>query len=479
MESEIERLKAENVQLTEKIGQSGSTFDDSPAWGAPEDEVLLTSSDDNNAALFALEAEISELKQKIRADSEEKAKLNEDITAAKVKHGKLTLKVKQLTKELNTRKSSSPASTADDSLDKAIQDELNQRAVKAEKALKESQQQIQDLTLEKSRLLERVDTLEGGNEKFMELKENQDQEVQFLKKQIVQLQNQQGGFEWQLQEKDEIIANLEQDLANHAALDTNEGTEEDMNQKLKQELIILKRNLSEMEANCLLFKKQIEDLQQVLEQTNNEKEDIANQFLEAQEQLDILNEENEVLKNVQAQYESMKLQSEFQQSEKKENQALEEYENFQALNVSMQEEINQLRAYINQNVSSEVFFKDQDQDLALQNQRLQLDLDKTIGERRLLSQQMENWKRQLTEAAGQAEDQDPEETEEVLKLKQEQAYRSVGALQLRVEELTLEVTKVILFYISQTTKSYNTHWGKNPLFIQKFLDFDISKMWIL
>ena len=431
--------------MTEKIGNSGSTFDDSPAWGAPEDEVLLTSSDDNNAALLALEAEISELKQKIRADSEEKAKLNEDITAAKVKHGKLTLKVKQLTKELNTRKSSSPASTADDSLDKAIQDELNQRAVKAEKALKESQQQIQDLTLEKSRLLERVDTLEGGNEKFMELKENQDQEVQFLKKQILQLQNQQGGFEWQLQEKDEIIANLEQDLANHAALDTNEGTEEDLNQKLKQELIILKRNLSEMEANCLLFKKQIEDLQQVLEQTNNEKEDIASQFLEAQEQLDILNEENEVLKNVQAQYESMKLQSEFQQSEKKENQALEEYENFQALNVSMQEEINQLRAYINQNVSSssEIFFKDQEQDLALQNQRLQLDLDKTIGERRLLSQQMENWKRQLTEAAGQAEDQDPEETEEVLKLKQEQAYRSVGALQLRVEELTLEVTKVI------------------------------------
>lgn len=31
---------------------------------------------------------------------------------------------------------------------------------------------------------------------------------------------------------------------------------------------------------------------------------------------------------------------------------------------------------------------------------------------------------------------------EVLRVRQEQAYRSVGALQLRVEELTLEVTKV-------------------------------------
>ena len=285
----------------------------------------------------------------------------------------------------------------------------------------------------------------------------QDREVEFLKNQNLQLQNQLGGFEWQLQEKDEIIANLEEDLATHAALDTNEGTEEDINQKLKQELITLKRALSEMEANCLLFKKQIEDLQQVLEQTNNEKEDIANQFLESQEQLDILIEENEVLRNIQAQYESMKMQSEFQSSEKKKsstnNQPMEDYENFQALNVSMQDEINQLRAYISQNVSStstevQGFFKDQDQDLALQNQRLQLDLDKTIGERRLLSRQMENWKRQLTEAASQGEDpetyqdDDEYETEEVLKLKQEQAYRSVGALQLRVEELTLEVTKV-------------------------------------
>ena len=202
-----------------------------------------------------------------------------------------------------------------------------------------------------------------------------------------------------------------------------------------------------MEANCLMFKKQIEDLQKVLDQTNNEKDEIANQFLEAQEQLDIMAEEVEVLRNVQAQYESLKMQGELQ-SEKStvHAQPLEEYQNFQALNVSMQEEITQLRAYISQVTSPEVqgFFKDQEQDLALQNQRLQLDLDKTIGERRLLSQQMENWKRQLTEAASQPEDlaDEEDENEEVLKIQQEQAYRSVGALQLRVEELTLEVTKV-------------------------------------
>merc|ERR1712018_1038458 len=83
-----------------------------------------------------------------------------------------------------------------------------------------------------------------------------------------------------------------------------------------------------------------------------------------------------------------------------------------------------------------------DSDLALQNERLKYDLDKSIGERRLLSQQMENWKKQLAtndEPIDENEDEDPV----FIKRKQEQAYRSVGALQLRVEELTLEVTKLL------------------------------------
>ena len=82
-----------------------------------------------------------------------------------------------------------------------------------------------------------------------------------------------------------------------------------------------------------------------------------------------------------------------------------------------------------------------DSDLALQNERLKYDLDKSIGERRLLSQQMENWKKQLTTTDEPTEESD-EEDPVFIRRKQEQAYRSVGALQLRVEELTLEVTKV-------------------------------------
>jgi hypothetical protein len=77
--------------------------------------------------------------------------------------------------------------------------------------------------------------------------------------------------------------------------------------------------------------------------------------------------------------------------------------------------------------------------------RLEQDLDKSVRENHHLSRQMDQWKKQLADstAASEAdlEGEDPE-SPFVLKVKQEQAYRSVGALQLRVEELTLEVTKV-------------------------------------
>ena len=56
---------------------------------------------------------------------------------------------------------------------------------------------------------------------------------------------------------------------------------------------------------------------------------------------------------------------------------------------SDQEEIRNIFSDPENNTSGE-------SDLLLQNQRLMYDLDKSIGERKMLSQQMENWKRQLT-----------------------------------------------------------------------------------
>ena len=67
-------------------------------------------------------------------------------------------------------------------------------------------------------------------------------------------------------------------------------------------------------------------------------------------------EELEILRNIQAQYyESLKMKKEHEVSEKSETStsdtALADYENFQMLNQTMQQEILQLRAYIEQQQS--------------------------------------------------------------------------------------------------------------------------------
>merc|ERR1712008_342491 len=208
--AQVQEPKPPTVTEGETVVVSEAFDADLKGWGEPEEDVLqgLESagqpSDNNAEVVLQLEAEISDLRQKIRSEQGEKAKLeaklNEELNAAKVKHGKLTLKVKQLSKELKARKSASPASATsglgDDNLDKAIQDELNERANKVEKSLKEAQSTVSELNAEKSRLLDRVDTLEAGNEKFMELKESQDREVQHLRSVQQELNNQVGGFEW-------------------------------------------------------------------------------------------------------------------------------------------------------------------------------------------------------------------------------------------------------------------------------------------
>ena len=130
--------------------QNVVTEDSQEGWGAEADEVLVqTSSNDESTAetVLQLEEEISELRHKLRSSEEDKASLKEELNLAKLKHGKLTLKVKTLSKELDSLrgkkgKSSSPE---DNLLDMAIQDELKEQVTKAEKEAKELKKQVKDL----------------------------------------------------------------------------------------------------------------------------------------------------------------------------------------------------------------------------------------------------------------------------------------------------------------------------------------------
>merc|ERR1712025_838440 len=111
--------------------------------------------------------------------------------------------VKQLTKELENLKKSKAGSTEMDDLDKALQDEMKLQADKTQNELKEVKKEIETLKLEKKNFSKRIDTLTSANEKMVELKEKQDNEVEFLQYKNKELSNNVEALNWQLSEVEE------------------------------------------------------------------------------------------------------------------------------------------------------------------------------------------------------------------------------------------------------------------------------------
>ena len=66
-------------------------------------------------------------------------------------------------------------------MDSFVQSEINQQIEKGEKENRDLKKQVEALTNEKLKLLDQVDTLSVGNERFVEMKEQQDNQMELLK----------------------------------------------------------------------------------------------------------------------------------------------------------------------------------------------------------------------------------------------------------------------------------------------------------
>ena len=118
-EAEISELK---VQSRDASVQESSTTsknvdakvdqDEDDGWGDPSEDDVVVPDVDDRETICQLEREVSELRDKLNRAEAEKKSLDDEVTAAKVKSGKLTLKVKNLTKEVETLKKKGKGSTA-------------------------------------------------------------------------------------------------------------------------------------------------------------------------------------------------------------------------------------------------------------------------------------------------------------------------------------------------------------------------------
>jgi len=131
----------ENVEVATE-----QPWEESEGWGVEETSEVQQSS---SSEVLLLETEISELRQKIRNLEDDKSKCTEDLNSAKLKNGKFLVKVKQLTKEIETLKKSKSMSPELDDLDRALQDEIKHQAEKCQNELKESRKELESLKMEK------------------------------------------------------------------------------------------------------------------------------------------------------------------------------------------------------------------------------------------------------------------------------------------------------------------------------------------
>ena len=278
---------AEPVPHSESVAEM-SWSEQEEGWGMEQAEA--SSSQD----VILLETEISELRGKIRTVEEERNKMSEDLTAAKLKNGKILVKVKLLQKEVeNLKKSSRSGSSEMDDLDRALQDEVKLQADKTQNELKEIKKETDHLKMEKENLSKKLETLLSANEQMIELKEKQDNEVEYLHFKNKELSNKVEGLNWQLSDVEEQRQNEVKELSSQLQILTSQSDEAADSNKLKLEVASLKIKLEESHQECDRLRGDIMVLNQSLVSAQTETATVKSQVIDLQDVIDRLNHDRD------------------------------------------------------------------------------------------------------------------------------------------------------------------------------------------
>ncbi|XP_076633103.1 uncharacterized protein LOC143347628 isoform X2 [Colletes latitarsis] len=154
-------------------------------------------------AEMQLRAKVDDLQDQIRDLEAERNKLLEENKAAQLRSGRMIKKLKEykvqvesLQQQLKIQKSASDFYE----LDSAIEEELKSQISKLEKALNEARDEQKNTVAEKEALTKRLDVVVSANERYMEMKERQDMDMEVLRIRNKELTDKVEAFDQRLQE---------------------------------------------------------------------------------------------------------------------------------------------------------------------------------------------------------------------------------------------------------------------------------------
>ncbi|XP_026831279.1 protein lava lamp isoform X2 [Ooceraea biroi] len=279
---------------------------DEEPWGWNAEDVQLIGDQHLGTMTLNTEAQlrvqVEDLQDRIKDLERQNAKAAEESKAAQVKSGKLVKKLKEYKMQIESLQQQLKTQKQADNffdLDTTIEEELKTRIANLEKALNDSNEEKRSIIVEKEALVKRLDVIMSANERYMEMKERQDMEIESLRIHNKHLGNQVQSVQWELQEIEarKNISSLHKDQmdppTSHEVVQSTDDVEA-TSKKYKEEIDDLKDELEALAADN-------EQLQQFLEQqktmiSNLESKSCDNTD-ELMEKLNTLNNQNEQLQS--------------------------------------------------------------------------------------------------------------------------------------------------------------------------------------
>lgn len=241
---------------------------DEETWGWDADEAQLIGEHVTASLIpsaeIQLRAKVDDLEERIRDLEKERDKMLEESKTAQLRNAKMIKKLKEykvqvenLQQQLKIQKSTSDF----DQLDSAIEEELKCQISKLEKSLKEVQEEQKNTVAEKEALTKRLDVLVSANERYMEMKERQDMEMEVLR-----IRNK------ELSDKVEALDRKLQSAASSEEGDVprNEGEENKPVDRIRKRSV----DAQEYESLCKKYKEEIDDLKDEMEALASENEQL-------------------------------------------------------------------------------------------------------------------------------------------------------------------------------------------------------------
>jgi len=376
------------------------------------------------AAKTAAETAADQLKQEVVVLTAAKTEAETELNAAKLKNGKMLVKVKTLTKQVESLKSGSKsgggASFMDD-LDKTLEAEMKAQVVKAEGQLEEVRRELASAKVDKVRMEEKVDTLEAAHDRMLQMKESQDGEVSYLTSRVKQLKEETEGLRWQLEEVEERSRSEIQQLT--VALSAYQSSETSSagdiaadNARLKQEIAVTTTELSRVQESADKLREQLGEVSTQLKSALEEVASWKNIAEEAKEEMESMKLHLESLqseKSSQGSTEEGDSNDQLKEKIRREQQLVLQLEmDLQMRDAALEqarEELEGLRAQGQDNSSTSMMARMrrdstdsrlsdtfiEHQEVFMENNKLKGDLDHALRDNRRLSNRIRSWETEL------------------------------------------------------------------------------------